>query len=304
MSPTNSKLIIGCLIGVVMSALAYFFLFNSNKDNAKTALDSALSAAVAGAGSVTERASASAARRTPSNTQNISSAQVALKQVTFSKSELEANPKFWMLAYSEQDIGWLTRFGYPTLEEESKLSQATTEQLNALAEAGNLNAKVHLGIRLAQPALMSNDTKSLRQAAYMIEQSLTEGGPYQAAKTAEFFVNLAKNRRSLGELSDDQRAALQNELLPLYERAKGISAMFGDFAAARAVNEYRDVGIMFGLPASQPMQFEFAMARVANLNNARARRGLAPYELITRPSPPYSSSEILSFQGTNTVFVR
>jgi hypothetical protein len=226
-----------------------------------------------------------------------------LKQVTFSKSELEANPKFWMLAYSEQDIGWLTHFGYPTLEEESKLSQATTEQLTALAEAGNLNAKVHLGIRLAQPALMSNDAKSLQQAAYMIEQSLIEGGPYQAAKTAEFFVNLAKNRRSLSDLNEDQRAALREKLLPQYELAKGISAMYGDFAAVRAVNEYRDVGIMFGLPASQPMQFEFAMARLANMNKARVQRRMEPYEVIQRPSPP-GPPDILSFQASNTVFVR
>lgn len=109
-----------------------------------------------------------------------------LKQVTFSKAELEANPKFWMLAYSEQDVAWLARFGYPTLEEESKLSQATIEQLSALAEAGNLNAKIHLGLRNAHLSLISGDSKSLTLAAVMVCQSLIEGGPYQAAKTADF----------------------------------------------------------------------------------------------------------------------
>ncbi len=303
MSSKNGKVIIGCFLSVTLSALVYFFWFSSNAGNAKIADDNAPSAAVAVSGSTSERASASASRRAPTGAPTTSSAQVALKQVTFSKSELEANPKFWMLAYSEQDIGWLSRYGYPTLEEESKLDQATSEQLRAMAEAGNLNAHVHLGVRLAQSALMSNDAKSLRQAAYMIEQPLISGGPYQAAKTAEFFVNLAKNRRLLGDLSEEQRTALQNDLLPKYELAKGISAMYGDFAAVRLFNEYRDVGIRFGLPASEPIQFEFAMARLANMNEARVRRGLQPYEMIRRPTPP-GQPDILSFQAANTVFVR
>lgn len=303
MSQKSSNLIISCLLGVVMSALVYFFWFSSNADNSNTGHDSAPPLAVTGADSASERASASASRRAPTTAQITPSPQIALKQVTLSKSELEARPKFWMLAYSEQDIGWLARFGYPTLEEESQLSQATIEQLGALAEAGNLNAKVHLGVRLAQPALMSNDAKSLQQSASMLRQSMIEGGPYQAAKTAEFFVNFAKNRRSLGELNEDQLTALQTKLLPLYNMAKGISAMYGDFAAVRAVNEYRDVGVLFGLPESEPTQFEFAMARLANMNKARVLYGLEPYNAVQRPTPP-GAPDILSFQVTNTVFVR
>ena len=237
----NSKVVHGCLLGVMMSALAYFLWFGSNADNAKTAHDSASLAAVAhyGSASGSMLASPKASHRALAGVPIASSAQVALKQVTLSKAELEVHPKFWMLGYSEQDIGWLTRFGYPTLEEESKLDKATPEQLRALAEAGDLNAQVHLGIRLAQPALMSNDARSLRHAAYMIEQALIDGGPYQAAKTAEFFVNLAKNRRSVDDLNEEQRTALQKELLPQYELAKGISAMYGDFAAVRVTGALR-----------------------------------------------------------------
>jgi hypothetical protein len=225
------------------------------------------------------------------------------KQVTFSKSELEAHPKFWMLGYSEQDVNWLNRFGYPTLDEEATLSQASTEQLSALAKAGDLNAKIHLGVRFARHAVMSGEAHARLLATSMIEQSLIEGGPYQAAKTSDFFVNLLKNSRSLGELNENQRAILQKELLPLYELAKGISSMYGDYAAIREFNAYRNIDTRLGLPESKPMSFEFAMARLANMNKERVRRGLAPYDVVQRPTP-VGSPDILSFQAANTVFVR
>jgi hypothetical protein len=143
----------------------------------------------------------------------------------------------------------------------------------------------------------------VQQATSAIEQSLIEGGPYQAAKTAEFFVNFAKNSRALGDLNEDQRTALQSKLLPLYEMAKGISSMYGDYAAVRGFNGYLNIETRFGLPEVQPMRFEFAMARLANMNKERVRRGLQPYDVVQRPTPP-GSPNILSVQATNTVFVR
>lgn len=116
-------------------------------------------------------------------------------------------------------------------------------------------------------------------------------------------MNLTKNRKALGEINEEQRKMFESELLPLYKLAKGVSAMYGDFATARAVNEYRDVGIMFDLPASQPMQFEFAMAQLAYMNKDRVHRGLEPYDVVQRPTPP-GRPDILSFRATNTVFVR
>jgi hypothetical protein len=308
MTSKNTKVVISSFLGAALCAVAYFFWSSSTVDSAgnsgnagkaEKARSGASSAVPRTADGVSDKARATAVASVGAT----SSAQITLKKVTLSRDEIEKHPKFWMFAYSEEDIGWLSRFGYPTLEEEAKLSQATNEQLSALAEAGDLNAKVHLGVRLALPALKSNDARSMMQARILIEQSLIEGGPYQAAKAADFFVNFVKNRREFGNLNEEQRAALQKELLPLYELSKGISAMYGDFAAVRAVNEYRNIGPYFGLPDSQPMQFEFAMTRLANMNKERVRRRLQPYDVVQRPSPP-GPPDILSFQATNTVFVR
>jgi hypothetical protein len=296
----SRKLIAGCLLVTVLGVLATYYFFSTDVAQTSKVQGNLQSATAVESAGYT---SANSARRTHTNVQITSSAQVALKRVTLSKPEMEAHPKFWMLAYSEHDIGWLAHFGYPTLEEESRLNQATIEQLSALAEAGNLNAKVHLGVRLAMPALMSNDPRPMLHATTMIQQSLIEGGPYQAAKTAEFFVNLAKNRRALGDLNDEQRTALQKELLPLYELARGLSSMYGDFAAVRNFNAYRNLDVVFGLPANPPMPFDVAMARFSNMNKARVQRGLEPYQVIPRPSPP-GPPDVLSFQETNTVFVR
>jgi hypothetical protein len=305
MSSSRSKMIVGCLTVVMVSAASYFLWLKQDVSGPAAAREGGLSTGTLHAGNSSSRmgASSGSGPRAHANAHQNSPAHVAVKQVTLSKAELETHPRYWMLGYSEQDVGWLARFDYPALEEEARLSQATDDQLFKLSEAGNLNARVHLGIRYAPRALMSNDSRAIQQARSMIEQALIEGGPYHAAKTADFFVNLATNRRDLGNLNDDQRTALQNQFLPLYEMAKGISAMYGDFATARVVNRYRDIGPMFGLPESQPMPFEFALARLANMNKERVRRQLMPYEVVQRPSPP-GPTEILSIQTTNTVFVR
>jgi hypothetical protein len=224
------------------------------------------------------------------------------RQVSLSKAELEAHPKYWMLGYSEDDMAWLNQHGYPSLEEEARLSQSSIEQLKALTESGNANASAHLGVRLADRAMKSGNATDARLAYAYLSQSLIAGGPYQAAKISEFFVELGKNRSALGELTAEQMKTLQTEWLPLYETARGLSVVHGDFAAVRMFNRSRDLSPVFGLPSSTT-SIEDAMSRLANMNRARAGIGLAPYDLRTRPAPP-GQPDILSFQPTNTVYIR
>jgi hypothetical protein len=294
MRSADVSTVAGWLIGVAMGAIATYLWLTTSAKHQNVEPTSASAAPT------------SAARQTNSSSdrrRHSGSAGKPWKQVVFSKAELEANPKFWMLGYSEQDIGWLNQFGYPTLEEEAQLSAATANELSDLARVGNLNAKVHLGVRLAQRAVVSGNVKEFGMAARLIEQSLIEGGPYQAAKTVDSFVELSKQGRSISGLPNDQRNEFQKELLPLLELAKGISAMYGDYAAIRALNANRNIESSFGLPMATPLQFEFAMSRFANMNKERVRRGLAPYDIVPRPSPP-GPPDILSFQETNTLFVR
>jgi len=225
------------------------------------------------------------------------------RQLTLTKSALEANPKFWMLAYSVQDMAWLDRFGYPTLAEEVQLENASSENLRVMADAGDLRARVHLGLRFAELAMKNGDPKTFETARLEISQALIEGGPYEAAKTATFFADLAKNRKLLGELGPTQLKGLQNDLLQYYEMARGLSAAYGDFAAVRAFNAQYDIGPLFGLPPEQPSSFQASMSQLANMNKARIQHGLPPMIFEQRPRPP-GPPDILVFQSSNMVYAR
>ena len=226
------------------------------------------------------------------------------RQLTLTKAELEAHPKIWMLAYSEQDAAWLERFGYPTMDEELGFEQAPIDRLRMLADAGDQRARINLGLKLAESAMKSGDAGAFQMARLEIGRALVEGGPYQAAKTTSFFVALAKGVKQTGELDIATRQGLQNDLLPYYELARGLSSAVGDFAAIHSFNGARDIGPYFGLPSQAPVSFDVALGRLAYLNRARARSGLAPYSLELRPSPLVGPPDILSFQASNTVLVR
>ena len=225
------------------------------------------------------------------------------RQLTLTKAELEVHPKIWMLAYSEQDAAWLERYGYPTMDEELGYEQAPIDHLRMLAEAGDQRARINLGLKLAESAMKSRDPGAFQMASQEIGRALVEGGPYQAAKTTSFFVALAKGVKQTAELDIATRQWLQNDLLPYYEIARGLSSAYGDYAAIRSFNSDRDIGPYFGLPSQAPVSFDVALGRLAYLNRARARSGLAPYSMELRPSP-LGPPDILSFQAANTVFVR
>jgi hypothetical protein len=233
----------------------------------------------------------------------VSTAQQPWNKMTISKAELEAQPNFWMFAYSESDKVWLEQHGYPTMDQEARLGQAGTESLRALADAGDLNASVHVGVRYAQAAIDGSGSNAFPLAKSYLTRAVVEGGPYQSAKTVAFFAELAKNKQALGALDTARLKGLQDDLLPVYELARGVSEAYGDAPAVRAFNSQRDIGLIFGLPATAPVPFDYAMRRLSLMNRDRERRGLPPYNFIQRPSPP-GSTDILSIELTNTVYSR
>jgi hypothetical protein len=225
------------------------------------------------------------------------------RQKTLTKDELAAHPKYWMLAYSEEDKAWLERFNYPTMEEEARLEQSSVETLRSLAEAGDTRARTHLGVKLASKAMTSSDPNVFRDASLQIHQALVEGGPYEAARTSAFFVELGNNRRSFGDLNEAQVKGLQKELLFNYEIARGLSEAYQDAPAVRYFNPQRDIGRWFGLPKEDEMTFDYAMKRLSNMNRSRTNIGLAPMNFERRPPPP-GSTGILDIQRSNMVFER
>jgi hypothetical protein len=211
------------------------------------------------------------------------------REKTLTSAELKVHPRFWMLAYSEADKAWLEQYGYPTLEQEEKLSAASLQELRDLTAAGNLNARVNLGVRHAQAAMEKGDEKSFLLAMASLGGSIVEGGPYQAAKTMAFFSELSKNRASFGELDSEKLKGLQEKLLQTYDLARGISRAHGDFMAYQLGRDYNDdVRTRFNLaPIQKEYTFESAMDIMAKLNNTRQARGIPPYTFTLRPERPF-----------------
>jgi hypothetical protein len=224
------------------------------------------------------------------------------REVTLSKAELESHPHYWMLAYSAADKVWLERFGYPTLEEEKMLSEASVETLLKLTEAGDRNARTHLALRKMQIALRDGDEQSRFHARGLFNTVLIEGGPYQAAKIVDFFAGLRKNPEIPRDMDAQRLSWLQNDFLQHYEFASGLSNAYGDAAAARRANGL-SVESQFRLPAREPQDFVNAMRGLGNVNRTREARGLGPYEFIQRPEPPGSRTFLVP-QESNTVYVR
>jgi hypothetical protein len=223
------------------------------------------------------------------------------RQITMTKAELQAFPNYWMLAYSESDRAWLDRHGYPSLEEEEMLSKASMENLKALADSGNLNAGIHLGLRHSKNAMRSGDAAEFRAARRELDRALIEGGPYQSAKTVAFFAELANDRNSYGELSPATLKEMQTHLIPYHQIARGMVALYGDSAAERVGNGGAPhLDLLFGLPAQTPILFETAMRMFSNINADRVQRGLPAFSLERRPSAPGT----FEFRETNVVYTR
>jgi hypothetical protein len=223
------------------------------------------------------------------------------RKMQMTKEELQAFRNYWMLAYSESDMAWLDRHGYPSLEEEEKLSKASIEQLKALAAGGDLNAGIHLGLRHSKSALMSGDAAEFRAARRELSRALIEGGPYQSAKTVAFFAELANDRRSYGDLSATTLKELETQLIPYHQIARGMVSLYGDTAAERVGNgASRDLERVFGLPAQNQMSFEMAMRMFSNINATRMQSGLPAFPLEQRPSSPGT----FQFHANNVVYSR
>ncbi len=219
------------------------------------------------------------------------------RKVMMSQTEIAAHPRFWMLGYSEADVDWLNRLGYPTLVQEEMLTAATEAQLVEMAKAGDLNAHAHYGLRIAKRALLSDDAKLMEFASQSLYKSLAEGNPYHAAKVALFGAEVAKERQTLGEMNPQKLKLLQTDLLPICELAIGLSALYNDMPAYKGFNQHSDLRAWFKLPPLPPTTFQAAMNSFSYINNSRMQAGLPQYPLEQRPRPPMGG-------GTTAVYFR
>ena len=210
-----------------------------------------------------------------------------------SRAEIKAHPRFWMLAYTEAEKAWLDQYGYPSLEQEAKLSAASLEELVTLMMSGDLNAKVHLGVRYFLIALENGDDVAFRQGMGNLMGSIINGGPYQAAKIMAFFADISKNRVAFGEFHAARKKGLEERLLQTYDLARGISIAHGDYAAYQLGRDVSDdVRVRFDLPPQKKdATFESAMGTLSKLNATRSTRGLPPFSFIPRPPKSFVAEE-------------
>lgn len=230
-----------------------------------------------------ETGSVQSAPSIKSSSESAAPMRPVLREQNMTVTEAMAHPRGWMLAYSAEDAVWLDRFGYPSLAEEEMLSSASDDALLALVQKGDLNARLHHRLRRVKAGILAGDKQVLNEFGSDVGGLLANGGPYQAAKVASFFVDLTKNRAEMGKLDTTQLKLLEFEILNLYQTAKGISALFGDEPSQRNFRTYSVIGGYFGLPEPRPQTMEAAMGTLSNMNASRLLNGLPSFQLENRP---------------------
>jgi hypothetical protein len=216
---------------------------------------------------------------------------------------LDANDRksnWYLYARSEQEIKWLDFYGFPTPAEHERLKRSTDDELKALVEAGDLNAKAHQAVRMAKGFFEKSDVSKAPTAQGTMGYLLMEGGPYQAITVLNAYGDMLTE---FAHLPVDQRTEQQRKILDIYaicaDDAFASGKLYGDFAM-RATYNTIPMGIKgeLGLKTDLLSAASFANG-VATASGERIAKGLPPITIMPRPEPP--GGNILSFSGNGTV---
>jgi hypothetical protein len=216
---------------------------------------------------------------------------------------LDANDRksnWYLYARSEQELKWLDFYGFPTPAEDARLKKSTDDELKALVEAGDLNAKAHQAVRMAKAFFEKNDVSKAPTAQGAMGYLLMEGGPYQAITVLNAYGDMLTE---FAYLPADQRTEQQRKILDIYaicaDDAFASGKLYGDFAM-RATYNTIPMGIKgeLGLKTDSLSAASFANG-VATASGERIAKGLPPITIMPRPEPP--GGNILSFSGNGTV---
>lgn len=204
--------------------------------------------------------------------------------------------KWWLLARSPQEARWLDRYGFPTIKEEMMLSTSSNVDLEKLSKNGDLNAVVHLAVREAEQSFSAKDIKAAGTAISKMNQSLAEGGPYQAMTVLRGCGNMLVEFMNIPQ---EQRTEQQRQILEqysqTYELAAAVGKTYGDstFIVERNIVPARSLQAMLGLKSAKLISAAELADLLALGSKIRLERNADPMVIVSRPLPP--SGEIDKF---------
>lgn len=196
------------------------------------------------------------------------------------------NPNWWLYARTPEDAAWLDRHGYPTIGEEVRLSAATDEELKAMAQRGDMNAKVHLATRSARTEFNGSNLTKAEGASNMMALLAQEYGPYAALKTMTTFGDVKDLYSATPEASrtEFQKKALR-EYSIAYEIAYAMTQAYGEYTAEK-VRSYTAAPQSFGVVDRKDIMAAALAQTLANTSRDRIANGFPPITLDPRPFVP------------------
>jgi hypothetical protein len=214
----------------------------------------------------------------------------AVRQLTASVDKQNKSSAWWIHPKTEEEARWMDTYGYPTASEEARLRAASMAELQALADAGDMNAKAHWVGRSFVAAFEKGDLKSRNLYTGQVESLLNDGGPYQATTFMQYYAQLSSAYLALPE---DQRAGkwAQNlqDLGPSFKFAETQLRMVGDeVGLAIRADVVKQAGPYF--QASMEYSVDGLAAGLAAGARRRAERGEPPLAIVPRPKQPPGDS--------------
>jgi hypothetical protein len=197
---------------------------------------------------------------------------------------------WWIHPKTDEEARWMDTYGYPTAKEEERLRSASLDELKALADAGDLNAKAHWVGRSFVSEFERGDFKIRNNFTGRVEYLLTDGGPYQATTFMQYYGELLSAYSSLPQ---EQRTGkwVQNvqDLAPLFKLAEIQLKMLGDDVGLTVRG---DVFAQAGGYFQNYMQFPAdGLASVLVVGaTRRAEKGEPPLVIVPRPKQPPGDS--------------
>lgn len=303
-------LIWSCVISLVAVTLVLMFGSEKVKELAATFTPDSMFASAP-----TSVASVATAGKNPQATlPNTKASSLVTTAITYRPSQpravrmyaghLDANDRksnWYLYARSEQEIKWLDFYGFPTPAEDERLKKSTDDELKALVDAGDLNAKAHQATRMAKAFFEKKDVYNASTAQGAMGYLLMEGGPYQAITVLNAYGDMLT---AFAYLPVDQRTEQQRKILDIYaicaDDAFASGKLYGDYAIRVAFNNISPTGMKseLGLKLDFLSASSFANG-VATASGERIAKGLPPITIMPRPEPP--GGNILSFSGNGTV---
>jgi hypothetical protein len=196
---------------------------------------------------------------------------------------------WWLYARSEEEAAWMDQYGFPSPAEESGLLRASDSELDALASRGDLNAKAHLGVRLAKSTFEKQDTNQASEVIETMYKTLAEGGPYQAMTILRAYGGMLAE---FMQVAPDRRTDAQRQILERYGQmnsyAAAIGELYGDYTFTPERNKAAVKGLLplLGLKETKEVSASNLAGMISLNARLRAEKNLEPLVIVARPLPP------------------